>query len=253
MNDSNPTQTEHDELLDRLLDKIHTEEQLGVIQCNEFAKSPMPKENTARRKVLALDCEMVGVEDGRKELAFLVVLDVLTGEVLINNFVNPINVVRNWHTRWSGITCSDMKAAVRENIALRGWRAARASLFEYMDHDTILVGHALQNDLNALGVLHSTVIDTAILTADAVYGPLARPFRRTWSLKALAKDFLGHEIQAGKNGHSALEDTLATRDVLVFCTKNPLEFETWADKARSEEPPVKPEEPEEECDESWFN
>ncbi|KAJ5186937.1 hypothetical protein N7449_009931 [Penicillium cf. viridicatum] len=265
---------EQGELFGQLLERVHTEEVLkkqhytpisargygarctagGVVQYREFIESPIPNENTARRQALVLDCEMVGVSEGRKELAFLAVMDLLTGDVLINNFVHPTNIVRNWFTRSSGITCASMKAAVKDNLALRGWKAAREFLFEYMDSNTILVGHALHNDLNVLGVVHPTIIDTEILTADAVYRPLARPFRRTWSLKALANDFLGLKIQAGKRGHSALEDAMATRQVLLHCIKSPLDLEAWADELRIKEPP-KPEEPvnEEPERDPWFD
>lgn len=265
---------EQGELFGQLLERVHTEEVLkkqhytpisargygarctagGVIQYREFIESPIPNENTARRQALVLDCEMVGVSEGRKELAFLVAVDLLTGDVLINNFVHPTNIVRNWSTRSSGITCASMKAAVKDNLALRGWKAAREMLFKYMDSNTILVGHALHNDLNVLGVVHPTIIDTEILTADAVYRPLARPFRRTWSLKALTNDFLGLKIQAGKHGHSALKDAMATRQVLLHCIKSPLDLEAWADEIRIKEPP-KPEEPvnEEPERDPWFD
>lgn len=253
---------EQGELFGQLLTKVHTEEVLkkkhytpisargygsrcaagGVVQYKEFVESPMPNENAARRQALVLDCEMVGVSERRKELAFLVVVDLLTGDVLINNFVHPTNIVRNWFTRSSGITCASMKTAVKDNLALRGWKAAREMLFEHMDSSTILVGHALHNDLNVLGVVHPTIIDTEILTADAVFRPLERPSRRTWSLKTLANDLLGLKIQRGKCGHSALEDAMATRQVLLHCIKSPLDLEAWAGGLRSKEPP-KPEEP----------
>ncbi|EKV05362.1 RNA exonuclease, putative [Penicillium digitatum] len=275
MDDPKLTPTdEREQLFSHLLEKVHTEEELqkqkfvtistrfygthcpagGVIKYHEFIQSPRNNENKARREALVLDCEMVGVSERRKELAFLAVADLLTGDILINKFVNPTNIVQNWYTRSSGVTCAGMKAAVKNNVVLSGWRAARATLFEFMDRSTILVGHALQNDLNVLGVIHPTIIDTAILTADAVYRPLARPFRRTWSLKALAIDLTGHKIQAGNRGHSALEDTLATRQVLIHCIRNPLDLEAWADRARSQEP-VKPEqaaESEEPQVDSWL-
>lgn len=61
---------------------------------------------------------MVGVECNRRELAFLVVVDVLTGEILVNKFVQPTTTVRNWYTKYSGVTCADMKLAVKENLAI---------------------------------------------------------------------------------------------------------------------------------------
>lgn len=265
---------EQGELFDQLLKKVHTEEVLkkqhytpitsrghgtrcaagGVVRYMEFVESPTPNRDTARRQALVLDCEMVGVSGNRKELAFLAVIDLLTGEVLFNNFVHPTNIVRNWFTRSSGITCASMKAAVKDNVALPGWKAAREILFEHMDSNTILVGHALHNDLNTLGIVHPTIIDTEILTADAVYRPLERPFRRTWSLKTLANDFLGLKTQAGKCGHSALEDALATRQVLLHFIKSPLDLEAWADELRTKEPP-KPEKPinEELERDPWFD
>ncbi|CAG8890242.1 unnamed protein product [Penicillium egyptiacum] len=186
---------------------------------------------------------MVDVEGGRKELAFLVVVDLFTGEIIINHFVHPTNIVRNWQTKYSGITCAEMKTAVKKNLAIRRWKEERTMLFDHMDSKTIIVGHALHNDLNSLGIIHPTVIDTSVLTADAVHRPLGRPFRRTWRLRRLADELIGQKIQGGKHGHDALEDTMATRNVLLYCTKNPLELEAWAEKARSEEP-VKCEEPE---------
>lgn len=253
---------EQEQLFSQLLERVHTEEVLkkqhyipitargygtrcipgGIVQYREFIESPTADGNTTRRKVLVLDCEMVGVCEGQKELAFLAVVDLLTGDVLINNFVHPTNTVRDWCTRSSGITSASMKAAVKDNLALPGWKAAREMLFEHMDRNTILVGHALHNDLKVLGVVHPTIIDTAILTADAVYRPLERPFRRTWGLKTLANDLLGLKIQAGTHGHSALEDAMATGQVLLHCIKSPLALEAWADELRSKEPP-KPEEP----------
>ncbi|CAG7959872.1 unnamed protein product [Penicillium nalgiovense] len=273
-NDPKLTPTEDEQLFNQLLTKVHTEEELkkhhftlvstcicdrwgrptgGVIRYNEFAQTPEHKEDATKRQAIVLDCEMVIVEGYRKELASLVVADLITGEILINHFVHPTNIVRNWQTRYSGITCAAMKAAVKENIAIRGWKAARTMLFDLMDSKTIIVGHAVYNDLNSLGIIHPTIIDTSILTADAVYRPLGRPLRRTWRLKTLADELIGQKIQSGKCGHSALEDTMATRDVLLHCTRNPLELEAWAEKARSEEPvKCEPETNEPETLEEWF-
>ncbi|KAJ6180016.1 hypothetical protein N7519_010477 [Penicillium mononematosum] len=248
--------SEDEQLFNQLLAKVHTEEELkkhhftmvltyaldpwarltgGVIGRNEFAQNLEHTEDAAKRQGIVLDCEMVTVEGNRKELAFLAVVDMFTGETLINHFVHLTNIVRNWRTKYSGIICAAMKAAVKDNIAIRGWEAARTMIFDHTDGNTIIVGHALNNDLNSLGIIHSTIIDTSILTADAVYRPLGRPFRRTWSLKTLANELIGQKIQGGKRGHSALEDTMATRDVLLHCTRNPLDLEAWAEKVRSEE------------------
>lgn len=66
----------------------------GVIRCDEFAATPPPKPSLATRQIIAIDCEMVGVGGNRHEFVFLAVIDVLTGEVLINKFVKPTNIVQ---------------------------------------------------------------------------------------------------------------------------------------------------------------
>lgn len=66
-------------------------------------------------------------------------------------------------------------------------------------------------------------------------------------------DLVGQKIPGGKRGHSALEDSMATREVLLHCTRNPLELEAWAEEARSEEPvKCEPETNEPESLEEWF-
>ncbi|KZN90214.1 hypothetical protein EN45_003290 [Penicillium chrysogenum] len=177
---------------------------VGVIRCNKVTPTPEHKEDAPKRQAIVLD----------------LVADMFTGDILINHFVNPTSIVRNWQTKYSGIICAAMKAAVEGNITIRGWKAAH----------------------------------TSILTADAVYRPLERPFRRTWKLKTLADELVGQKIQGGKRDHSALEDTMATREVLLYCTRNPLGLEAWAEKARSQEPAkCEPETTEPESLEEWFS
>ncbi|OQE04636.1 hypothetical protein PENVUL_c031G04398 [Penicillium vulpinum] len=195
---------EQEQLFDQLLSKVHPDELLwrqhfttistcigsrrpagGIIACNEFLSSPVPDATKAKRQALALDCEMVGVESGLKELAYLAVVDILTGEVLVNAFVSPTRVVQKWNTRWSGIRYTDMKTAVKKRVAIKGWKAARSMLFEHMDSKTILAGHALHNDLNVLGILHPTIVDTAIIKARSDEPPKCE--------EAEAPDFGVHE------------------------------------------------------------
>jgi hypothetical protein len=61
-----------------------------------------------------------------------------TGDILINHFVNPTSIVRNWQTKYSGIICAAMKAAVEGNITIRGWKAARTVLFGHIDSKTTM-------------------------------------------------------------------------------------------------------------------
>ncbi|KAI0123538.1 ribonuclease H-like domain-containing protein [Xylariales sp. AK1849] len=199
----------------------------------DLLTSPPPSSRKTRR-VVALDCEMVGVSNrrpedksDRSELGQLCVVDVLTGEILIDKLVRPAERVVNWRTRYSGISYPAILAAKKNGRLLHGWRAARAELLGYVDSDTILIGHDITNDLHILRLMHGRFIDTTMQTAEAVYGDVER-FPRTWGLKDLANTLLKIQIQVGKRGHDCAEDTLATRELALWCLCYPDELEAWA-------------------------
>ncbi|KAJ0419434.1 ribonuclease H-like domain-containing protein [Aspergillus carlsbadensis] len=190
-----------------------------------------------KRKAIALDCEMVGVgpKGNQDALAFLSAVDFFTGEVLINNYVQPTEKIKQWRSRVSSVTPPGLAAAVASGQAIFGWEAARKALWEHVDANTVLIGHSLDNDLRVLRILHFKVVDSAILTGELVFDPApdAR-LRRSWALKTLAKALLNRDIQVGKHGHNCLEDTFATRDVVIWCLKYPDQAAAWADGARKE-------------------
>lgn len=209
----------------------------------DFSMTPNTSSSRSTRRVVAIDCEMVGVGSGvyeggrekeRSELAKLCAVDVLTGEVLIDKLVLPRERVIDWRTRFSGVSYPKILAAKDSGRLLRGWQAARAELLRYVHADTILIGHELYNDLHILRLAHGRVIDTAVQTAEAVYGNMER-FGRIWGLKDLAKSLLGMVIQAGKKkGHDCVEDALATRELALWCICHPAELQVWAVRMRTE-------------------
>lgn len=213
------------------------------IKRSEFCESPQNasisgKPIQTNRFAVTIDCEMVQVARGQRELAFISVVDFLTGEVLINSYVQPLQKVINWKSEISGVTASAVAAAVASGRALRGWKAARQALWEHIDSATILIGHSLQSDLSVLGVCHSRIFDSAIFTAEAVFPDLIRPtqgLKRLWGLKTLAKDLLGGlDIQNSNSGHDCLEDTMTTREIVLFCLGNPELLKLWAEGARGQ-------------------
>jgi hypothetical protein len=124
-----------------------------------------------------------------------------------------------------------MAAATALGKTLEGWKGARTKLWKHVDMDTILVGHALQNDLDALRIIHPRVVDSSILTSNAV-GLKSR----TWGLKSLCAEFLGINIQSnGKRGHDCVEDTLAAREVVLWCGQKPQELAHWGMIAKERE------------------
>lgn len=180
---------------------------------------------------------MVGVHKGLQALVSLSAIDFLTGEVLINTLVEPSEKVVDWRTQFTGVTQSDMTRAVAAGHALKGWQTARQKLWNFIDSETVLVGHSLSFDLAVLGVRHTNIVDSAILTSEIVFhmGPSSKPLSRSWGLKRLAKDFLSSEIQTGTCGHDALEDAFASRDVVIWCIRNPAYLNIWAERMRAEE------------------
>ncbi|PGH12767.1 hypothetical protein AJ80_06591 [Polytolypa hystricis UAMH7299] len=181
-----------------------------------------------KRRVVALDCEMVGVASGYDEVVSLGAVDVLTGDVLINALVVPTETVIAWRTSVSGVTPEMLRGAVTRGEALIGWQHARTELWKHIDAETILVGHSLNHDLRALHMVHTTVVDSAILTKSAVDPKCPR----TWGLKSLCEELLSMEIQTGKGGHDCLEDTFAAREVVLWCLRNPDLLDDWAERMR---------------------
>jgi DNA polymerase III epsilon subunit-like protein len=196
---------------------------------------------------VALDCEMVGVVGGQREVVLICAVDYLTGAPILRSLVQPTRAVVDWSTRISGVTPEAVAAAVARGAALDGWRAARAALWARIDADTVLVGHALQHDLDVLRMVHTRVVDSAILAQRAVGGSVGSGGSgggggvgggRQWGLQALCAQLLGVAVQnhgAGGGGrHECMEDALAAREVVLWCCRNPLRLAAWG-RARREE------------------
>ncbi|KAJ5623388.1 hypothetical protein N7490_011993 [Penicillium lividum] len=205
------------------------------VPITEFKALPSPSEMPSQRKreAIVMDCEMVQAHTGKRMLAFLTALDFLTGEVLFNHYIQPRDNVANWNTEYSGLTRQGMEEAMASGNCLQ-WEEVRSRLGSYADTNTILVGHALENDLNSLRIAHLNIVDSVILTSDAVFPDREanKAPRRNYGLKILAKDLLGHPIRVGRVGHSAMEDSITTRDVVLLCLKEPEKLLKWAVKAR---------------------
>lgn len=176
---------------------------------------------------------MAGIGSGASEVILLCATDFVTGAVLINQLVCPRDKITQMRTPIHGITKSRLDQATSLGQALAGWEGARSELWKYIDDNTILVGHALQHDLSALRMIHPRVVDSSILSGNAI------GYRRIHlGLKTLCSELLSVEIRAGKGGiHDGLEDVLATREVVLFCTRarHKEAFQNWAEARKREE------------------
>lgn len=192
-----------------------------------------PSKPCIKRQAIVLDCEMVGVGPGGSisALGRLSAIDFLTGELLIDKLVQPPRIVMDWRTKWSGITAASMQAARDSGEVLKGAAAAREMISRHMDDETVLIGHALYNDLAVLGIQHEKVVDSASMVEAAV----GHGVRIMLGLKKLCKELLGISVQeGGKKGHDSIEDALATREVVLWCIEHPKALRVWGAKRKKE-------------------
>lgn len=156
-------------------------------------------------------------------------IDYITGATILNHFVHPAEPITQMRTQCHGVTHAILQDARNRGVALAGWEGARAELWRHIDEDTILIGHALDNDLGVLRMIHRRVVDSGILARRAAgKGP-------SCGLQTLCSQLPGIEIRKNKKGiHDCLEDVFATREVVLFCTSRKDEFEAWAAVRRAE-------------------
>ncbi|RTE73091.1 hypothetical protein BHE90_012490 [Fusarium euwallaceae] len=213
------------------LNKASRSGQRQTKMLKQHLPTPVCESLSPKRKAIAFDCEMAGVEGGRSEVVSICAVDFFTGEILMNSLVKPREPISEWRSHIHGITPSIMSIAVTLQQALDGWEAAREELWKHINEHTVLVGQSLQNDLKALRVVHIKVVDTAIVTAEAAFGKGKRTGRR-WGLELLCKDLLHVQIRLGSGIHDGLEDAMAARELALWCLCHPIELQRWGGKAR---------------------
>ncbi|CAO3611640.1 unnamed protein product [Cunninghamella blakesleeana] len=170
-------------------------------------------EPTDKKKLIAIDCEMVLTESGRA-LARVSLVDE-DGNILLDEYVRPDEPIIDYLTEYSGITPSIM---AETDCSLR---RAQKHVRKLVDHNVILVGHSIDSDLNALKLAHPYCADTSLLY-DSPRGPPYKP-----SLRALTSIHLKRKIQVTskeKLGHNSAEDALATMDLFKLKVKNGFKF-----------------------------
>ncbi|XP_037681635.1 interferon-stimulated 20 kDa exonuclease-like 2 [Choloepus didactylus] len=158
------------------------------------------------RKMVAIDCEMVGTgpKGHVSSLARCSIVN-YNGDVLYDEYILPPCPIVDYRTRWSGIRKQHMVNATPFKIA-------RSQILKILT-GKIVVGHAIHNDFKALQYFHPKS-----LTRDTSHIPLLNrkadcPENATMSLKCLTKKLLNRDIQVGKSGHSSVEDAQATMEL----------------------------------------
>ncbi|KAI5845104.1 hypothetical protein DFP73DRAFT_578448 [Morchella snyderi] len=210
------------------------------------APSPPPGPGPPAKKPIAralcVDCEMCYTTHGM-ELIRLTATAFPSGHTVIDALVRPAGGILDLNTRFSGVSSAQLVAAAPHTPLpypplpasaadylsptatssagaaaaaaaplqiLPSPEAARALLLRYVDAETPLVGHALENDLGVLRLCHACVVDTAVLF------PHARGLPMRNKLKYLVERYLERRIQVeedagGEVGEGARAAAMAAR------------------------------------------
>jgi RNA exonuclease 1 len=100
---------------------------------------------------------------GDSELIRITMVDYFWGGILIDNYVEPDVPMLHLNTKYSGVTWADIKNARRQGNILQGKAHARQAIWNYVGPNTLVVGHAVINDLRALKWIHTAVLDSLIM------------------------------------------------------------------------------------------
>ncbi|KAF4555020.1 Hypothetical protein D9617_3g020890 [Elsinoe fawcettii] len=200
----------------------------GVTQFIYTPDNPAPEHDHHERLIRAVtfDCEMSYTVLGL-ELTRLTAVTWPESDLLIDILVQPKGTILDYNTRFSGVTANTFRSAVPWEPDLTPLPAttaasphpvlplvadpetARDILCQYITPATPLLGHALENDMNAIRLCHKNIVDTIALYPH----PKGLPIR--YGLKALTIAHLGRDIQTGgEAGHDSLEDAKATGDLV---------------------------------------
>uniref|UniRef100_A0AAQ4RPT6 RNA exonuclease 5 n=1 Tax=Gasterosteus aculeatus aculeatus TaxID=481459 RepID=A0AAQ4RPT6_GASAC len=176
----------------------------GLPGFEEFVCTDCADGVTDGSPLYGVDCEMVHTVRGY-ELARVSLVD-SDGNCLLDELVKPHYRILNYLTRFSGIT-SAMLRPVTTSL-----REVQVKLRKLLPSNAVLVGHALENDLTALKLIHRHVMDTSLL--------YRRDFGQKFKLKVLAEVVLQRQIQTGdQTGHNPIEDAVAALELAQYFIK----------------------------------
>ena len=199
---------------------------------------PARDERGRRARAVAFDCEM-GYTVFGLELIRLTAVAWPSGEELVDVLVSPVGTVIDLNSRFSGVwpetfanaipyeewsktpppppsliipstTHSTLPPPPPPSLPIVSSPSkARELLCTFLTPTTPLIGHAIDNDLNAVRLCHPAIVDTIVLYPH----PRGLPLR--FGLKMLSQKHLGRSIQmGGSHGHDSLEDARATGDLV---------------------------------------
>jgi RNA exonuclease 1 len=168
---------------------------------------------------ICFDCEM-GYTTHGLELLRLTSVAWPSYKPLVDVLVKPLGSILDLNTRFSGVTTEqfleakpydpDHPAPKRTDLRMvDSPYEARELFLAHISPQTPLIGHSIENDLNALRLIHPTIVDTVMVYP----APGGLPYRQR--LRTLAKTHLGIAIQqGGEAGHDSYEDAKTTGELV---------------------------------------
>ncbi|PNF32645.1 hypothetical protein B7P43_G15048 [Cryptotermes secundus] len=173
-----------------------------------------------KTKVIAIDCEMVGIDTGKDNMLARVSLVNKHGNCIYDKYVLPSEPVVDYRTPVSGVRPKDLHNG-------ESFETVQKEVAEIMQ-GRILVGHALRNDLKVLFLSHPrrAIRDTS------KYKPFHKFSNgRTPSLRKLAEAVLGVKIQQGE--HDSVVDARTAMKLYLMYRKE------WEKSLHSKSNPVR--------------
>jgi len=204
--------------------KVSDPKRLALIM--PFDSTPENPPLVDKKTAVCFDCEMGYTTQGM-ELIRLTATSWPSGASLLDTLVRPLGEILDLNSRFSGVWPSDFTSAAlnvspdrpqclgKEDLPTPtlGFASspvvARSQLFDLIAPTTPLIGHALENDLNAVRIIHPSIVDTCILYPH----PRGLPVRH--GLKHLMKKHLDRDVQQdGGRGHDSAEDARSAGDLV---------------------------------------
>lgn len=190
-------------------------DRLTYIKDHVITKKPK-KDVSCGNRVYALDAEMAFTAFGFELVRISVVGH--DGLLVYEAYVMPQNEIVDYNTRFSGVDARCLKQKANKTL-----KEVQNDIMGFVNADTILVGHGLENDLRVLKLVHYKIIDTAILFLKAS--------GKKSSLKNLAAQYLGKQIQTESQlGHDSIEDARTCMELVLW----KLSSDMKGDKATNE-------------------
>ncbi|KAF2651970.1 hypothetical protein K491DRAFT_696026 [Lophiostoma macrostomum CBS 122681] len=188
----------------------------------DFENSPEPSNGKTALKIVVLACSKVLMSDGCQEAVKISAIDLPSCRILLHHLVcpEPREAVKDWHTTSTGLTSyNDIEAArVSGYKVFKGWQAVRAALWKFIDNQTILVGHNLRGDLDALRMIHGRSVDVAKVIEKIAEGPLSKA---QLSLDTLCRDLVKvYPPGTSKFGRDYLWNVFAAREITLYRIRN---------------------------------